>query len=355
MIRVGTRSVGTPSSGLRGSGTARIAAILVVALAACAARQGTAARAAEHPLVGRFWDVHAGRWVDEATVATAVAGADFAFLGETHDNPEHHRLQARMLAAAVRAGRHPAVAFEMLDPDQQKTIDATLARAPRDPDALAAAVDWNRSGWPDFAMYRPIFQVALDAGLPIVAANLPRRRARAVVSNGLSALEPRVRELLDRAPPLSPEARDELRAEMAESHCGQMPESMLEPLVEMQRARDAEIAARVLDAGKERGAVLIAGTGHVRSDRAVPSYVALDAPGRSRVVVAFLEATGDEPSLDAYAQRLAREKLPYDYVGFTAAQEREDPCQGIEKRIHPIAPPPKDATWVWRVDAPRGR
>ena len=231
-------------------------------------------------------------------------------------------------------------------------MDATLERSPRDPDALAAAVGWAQSGWPDFAIYRPIFTVALDAGLPIVATNLPRRRAREVISRGLSVLEPRVRDLLDRAAPLSPEARDELREEMAASHCGQMPDSMLEPIVQMQRARDAEIAARVLDAGKGRGAVLIAGAGHVRSDRGVPSYVALEAPSRSRVAVGFLEVQEEALSLDAYAERFGREKFPFDYVGFTARQEREDPCVGIEKRIHPIAPEPKDATWVRRVDAP---
>jgi uncharacterized iron-regulated protein len=325
------------------------ALLLLVFLAACAARQPTAPR--DHPLVGRFWDVRAGAWVDESKVAKAVASADFVFLGETHDNPEHHRLQARMLEAMVSAGRRPAATFEMLEVDQQPKIDAALAKDPRDPDALAAAVGWNRSGWPAFALYRPIFAVALDAGLPIVAANLSRPRARAVASQGLSALEPRVRDLLERAKPLSPEALDELREEMAASHCGQMPESMLEPLVRMQRARDAEIAARVLDAGRERGAVLIAGSGHVRTDRGVPSYVALDTPNRSRVAVAFLEALEGEDSLDAYAERFSRERFPFDYVGFTVRQEREDPCRGIEKRIHPIAPEPKDGTWVWRLDA----
>jgi uncharacterized iron-regulated protein len=327
------------------------ALVLLMVLAACAARQPTSSRdPAGQPLAGRFWDVRAGAWVDESKVVAAVAAADFVFLGETHDNPEHHRLQARMLGAAVGAGKRPAAAFEMLDVDQQPKVDAALARDPRDPDALAAAVGWDQSGWPAFALYRPIFVVALDAGLPVVATNLSRSRARAVVSRGLSVLEPRVRDLLDRAGPLSPEALDELRAEMAASHCGQMPESMLEPLVRMQRARDAEMASRVLEAGRERGAVLVAGTGHVRTDRGVPSYVALDAPGRSRVAVAFLEAQEGE-ALDAYAERFSRERFPFDYVGFTVRQEREDPCLGIEKRIRPIAPEPKDGSWVRRLDA----
>jgi uncharacterized iron-regulated protein len=98
-----------------------------------------------HPLVGRIWDPRAARFVDEAALAAAVASADFVLLGETHDNPDHHLLQARLLAAIVAAGRRPALAFEMLTADQQAAVDAALARAPKDPDALAEAVAWKAS------------------------------------------------------------------------------------------------------------------------------------------------------------------------------------------------------------------
>jgi len=324
----------------------------VACASACAARPHTSKdEGRDHPLAGRYWDVRAAGWVDESKVAAAAAGADFLFLGETHDNPQHHRLQARMLQAAIAAGRRPAVAFEMLDVDQQPQIDASTASAPGDPDALADAVGWAKSGWPPFSFYRPVFATALDAGLPIVATNLSRRRAREVASRGSAALDPGVKAMLERAGPLPEEVARELREEMAESHCGQMPESMLDPLVLMQRARDAEIASRVLAAGAERGAVLIAGSGHVRADRGVPSYVAREAPARTRIAIGFLEVSADAQTVDEYAKHFAQDRFPFDYVGFTVRQEREDPCRGIEKKIRPIRPEPKDAAWVWRFDA----
>src|SRR5512138_2696880 len=173
----------------------------------------------DHPLVGRIWDVRGARWIDEASLGAALARADFVLLGETHDNADHHLLEARTVRALAAAGRRPAVAFEMLDTEQQAQVDRALAAAPRDADGVAKAVGWARSGWRSFALYRPVFEAALDAGLPLVATNLTRERAHAVVARGTSALSPRVAEILERAGPLSEAAARTLREEMAESHC----------------------------------------------------------------------------------------------------------------------------------------
>lgn len=301
----------------------------------------------DHPLAGKIWDVRAGAFTDEAALERSLAAADFVLLGETHDNPEHHAGQARLLSALVRAGRRPAVAFEMLDLDQQPRIDAALAGPPpHDPDALARAVGWAKSGWPDFAFYRPVFDVALRAGLPVLAANLSRQQVHEVVRTGAGTLAPDVRGLLDRAGPLSPEATEEIRDEMYESHCREMPRTMLEPFVTMQRARDAQMAERLLVAARGAGgAVLIAGSGHVRADRAVPSYLAREAPERSRRAVTFMEVS-EETSPAAYAAAFGPKGFPFDFVVFTPAAQRQDPCQGLRDRKKHPAPEQKQAGGV---------
>jgi uncharacterized iron-regulated protein len=192
-----------------------------------------------HPLVGKIWSPREGRFVDEATVAAAVRSADWVFLGEVHDNPDHHLLQARLVRAVIAGGKRPALAFEMLDVDRQKAVDASLAAAPKDPDALGKAVGWDQSGWPEFRFYRPIFAAGLEAGLPIVAANLSRAQLKEVRKKGREALDEGVRVRLARDEPLPDRTLKSLRAEMAESHCGSLPEAMVDPLVLAQRARDA--------------------------------------------------------------------------------------------------------------------
>ncbi len=286
-----------------------------------------------HPLVGKIWDRRGARFVDEATLAASLASADFVALGETHDNPDHHLLQARMLRAILAGGRRPVLAFEMLTSDQQPAVDASLARAPRDPDALCEAVGWKTSRWPDFSFYRPIFAAGLEAGLPIVAANLTRDEVRRIVAKGRDALDEGLRARLAREEPIPDAVLADLREEMSASHCGQLPESLVDPLVLAQRARDARIAERMVTAGAARGAVLISGSGHALTDRGAPAVVAKDAPGRTVVSVGFVEVDPEVTHPSGYAGGASRQPITFEYVVFTPGVKREDPCAGIQGHL----------------------
>jgi hypothetical protein len=92
----------------------------------------------DHPLVGVIVDVAAQRRVSEAELIARVQAADIVLVGETHDNPDHHRLEAALLQAFSTAHHAPAVVFEMLNREQQPAIDASLAAHPGDADALMA-------------------------------------------------------------------------------------------------------------------------------------------------------------------------------------------------------------------------
>jgi uncharacterized iron-regulated protein len=288
-----------------------------------------------HPLVGKIWEPKASRFADEAAVDRALGAADFVVLGEIHDNPDAHLLQARLLKAVLASGRRPALAFEMLTTDQQPAVDAALARAPRDADELARAVKWSDSRWPDFKFYRPIFQAGLDAGLPIVAANLTRAEVKAIVSKGPEGLDADLAARLARDEPVPPEVERALREEMQEAHCGELPESMLAPLVLAQRARDARMAERMARTGDVRGAVLIAGKGHARDDRGVPAALAKDLPGRKIVAVAFVEVEDGEndPAAESYREEGRGGRAPYDFVVFTPRTGRADPCVKLHAQM----------------------
>ncbi len=104
----------------------------------------------DHVLVGQIWDVAAGVFVDRETLADELAKRRFVLLGEKHDNPDHHRLEAHLLQVLLDKGRRPAVAFEMLDSGRQAAIDAYLRSDPHDVDGLAGVVEWEKSGWPDW-------------------------------------------------------------------------------------------------------------------------------------------------------------------------------------------------------------
>jgi uncharacterized iron-regulated protein len=317
--------------------------LLLPLLVACAGREPPGPRAPvdlspvrfqseidrDHPLVGRLWDVAAAQFVSEDELARALAPAKFVVLGEKHDNPDHHMLQARMLGHVLSLRPEPpSVVFEMIDLSLQPKIDRALAAHPADPDALAAAVDWARSGWPDFRIYRPVFARALDAGAPIVAAGLDRDVAMRLAREGEAALDPELarRFALDR--PLSDSAREALREEMRRAHCGLLPETMLDAMVLVQRARDAQFAARLHAAADPGAAVLITGNGHARKDRGVPAQLA-KAFAAEALSVGLLEVQASWRDPAEYAAAFGASALPFDYVWFTPRASDEDPCEAL--------------------------
>ncbi len=282
----------------------------------------------DHPLVGKVWAARQAATVDERALFGALAQARFVLLGERHDNPDHHRLQARALSALVRARRRPAVVFEMLETGGQDVIDRYRASPQATSGGFGAVVGWQETSWPPYVEYQPILDVAFDAGLRVVAGNLAHEAARALVKQGPGALpEAKRKELrLDEAFPAELEAPliEELRA----SHCGHLPEALLAPMALAQHARDAQLARALLGASAET-AVLIAGTGHVRLDRGVPRYLALDAPDAAIVSVALVEVQSGQTDPKSYVP--AATPAPYHYLWFTPRLTDEDPCAAFGK------------------------
>jgi uncharacterized iron-regulated protein len=284
----------------------------------------------DHPLVGRIWDVSRARFATREELEAAIAQVRFVLLGEKHDNPDHHRLQAEMIAAMVRRGRRPVVALEMLDSDDQSSVDASARTNPGSVDAFFKAVAWDRKGWPPASEYAPVVRAALESGLPIAAANMTSTETKALVHQGVGALDPQRVARLGLTTPMPDELTASLRLELADSHCGMLPEAMFDPMVLAQRARDAEMAETLLASGKQSGAVLIAGTGHARMDRGVPWQLA--RRGETNVVsVAFTEVEYDDLDPTRYAASWHAQALPFTYVWFTPRATDEDPCQGMRK------------------------
>jgi len=281
----------------------------------------------EHPLVGKVYAARSGTLVEPSELLAALAGSRFVLLGERHDNPDHHQLQSYLVGRLLAQRHDLAVAFEMLDIERQATIDAARSSHPRNADSLAAAVDWEDSGWPEWSMYRPLFTTALQAGARIVAANLSRERARAIVRAGAAASPVPVKRL----PQLPPAQADALERELADSHCGMLPGSVIAGMALAQRVRDWMMAERLSHADKGSGAVLIAGAQHVRRDRGVP--IALAAMGDPHVLsVAIFEVRRDEVQPSAYWNGVGGVQ-PFDFVIFTPRGDERDPCEHMRETV----------------------
>jgi uncharacterized iron-regulated protein len=155
--------------------------------------------------------------------------------------------------------------------------------------------------------------------------------ARRVAHEGTAALGPDIVERFRLASPLAPETQNALRTEMRDVHCGLLPEAMLDSMVLVQRARDAELADRLAVSGAARGGVLIAGNGHVRNDRGAPralKYVI----ARPVLTVALVEVRGEWTHPSEYAAAFDGPALPFDYVWFTPRVSDTDHCAEVRTK-----------------------
>lgn len=284
---------------------------------------------ADHPLTGRIWDVAAQRFVSPAKVAAALAGADFVLLGEKHDNSDHHRLQAWAIRAMAARGRRPVIALEMLDPGQEKALRAYLDANPGNAHGIGSAVGWAERGWPDWEIYRPIAAAAIDAGAPMLAGAFPRETIRQVGRDGFGVIGADMVRNLGLDDPAPEPMRAEMRSEIADSHCGYLPEGSLDPMADVQLAKDAAMAAamrRGVALDGHDAAVLITGAGHARGDRGVPWHLRRLAPSRATVTIAFTEVQPGDTSAAAY-ERTADKAGAFDFLWFTPRVDNSDPCE----------------------------
>jgi uncharacterized iron-regulated protein len=280
----------------------------------------------DHPLVGRIFQSSDNMEITPSRLADLAAARDFVLLGEKHDNPDHHSLQAWMIGALTAHGTRPAVAMEMLDADQAESLSSYLRQHPHDASGLGAAVRWSARGWPDWSIYAPIADAALRAGLPIVPADLTQAERRIVSREGIPALPAPVRRRLQASPVFDERQAASLAQELRDSHCGRVSDAALPRMADVQWARDAHMASVLLD-NAFSGAVLIAGAGHVRRDRGVPWHLQQRALGRSIAAVAFVEVEASKPNVTDYARA-----AQFDFVWFTARVDNLDPCARFRQR-----------------------
>lgn len=251
----------------------------------------------DHPLADRAWDPGAGRFLDRDEAFARIAGADIVLLGETHDNPVHHALQAEVLARAVAGGRKPRVVMEPLD------------------DEGRIGPGWDRPA------YEALAAQARAAGLEVRGANLSRERSRDLAREGLAALGAETVARLGLEAPWTEARQAAMRRTLVDGHCGR-DNPMIDRMVPVQRVRDALLAEAL--AGSPRGSIGILGRGHARRDLGVPLYLG----ARSVLSVGFVEVSAEERRPTDYEEAAAAR---HDLVWFTPRAAREDPCVAFNR------------------------
>ena len=182
--------------------------------------------------------------------------APVVLLGEQHDADEHQTMARLSVARLAQSPGLSALVLEMADEGADTSGLSTHATEAQVRDRLR----WNDAGWP-WQRYGPVVMQAVQLGVPVVGANLPRSAMGAVMRD----------EQWDARVPSGVLA--DHRKRMVGSHCGLLPESQVPGMARIQIARDermAQTAERWLRPSKT--VLLVAGAEHVKRDRGIPLF-----------------------------------------------------------------------------------
>ena len=243
----------------------------------------------------------------------------FILLGETHDNPDHHRVQAQVLDWLAGAGQKPAVVMEMLAQETWQDQPAFWA----DLDLLQQQAAAQDERWP-WELYTPLLQSVVDHNLKLVAGNVKRETLHARIQ----AAGPNWRPKLSVRYSIPEHGLGQLEQEISESHCGFVDSGHLPFMVEAQLQRDRAMTSALVSSPVP--AVLIAGRGHARNDYAVPVQLRNACRCDSVLSVALQPVHPDALRPEDYLQGT---RNAYDILYFTPSHTREDPCEKFRQQL----------------------
>lgn len=249
--------------------------------------------------------------VEISDVATRVSRSDYILLGEKHDNEAHHHVQAAILRHTITA--KDGVVFEMINRDQQPVIDQFLSGDILYSN-LETALDWKKSGWPDWAYYGPLFEITKEAKARILYGSYPRKE-----------LMTKMKDTGSNFLALPDSQLSNLNKQIEESHCKLLPKKMIGPMSNLQIAKDHLMAEQMLKAKGAGKAYLIAGNGHIRLDRGVPYYLDQRVVNQKILVVGIVEETSLASSEDLFSL--------YNAIWTTAAIPEKDYCAGLREKF----------------------
>jgi uncharacterized iron-regulated protein len=155
----------------------RIAAIILILSTA-----GATAATGQSYVPNRVYDTKHRRFIDFESMLASATSADVLFLGEQHDDPGTHRLEAATLEGLAHRRANIVVAMEMFERDVQPLLDSYLADRVQEHDFLAGSRPWPRYA----SDYRALVELARASKWPVIASDVPRRLASLVSHRSLT-------------------------------------------------------------------------------------------------------------------------------------------------------------------------
>jgi len=238
----------------------------------------------DRPLVGKIWWQKEGRFVSPSELLAELVQHEVVLLGEKHDNPDHHSIEAWLIQRLAESGELKSIYFEMLDMKQQAVLTELNAR-PVTPELslveLKAQLKWPDKGW-SWEDYGALIKQSFALELNVKPANVSREVVAGFYKDP---------QWVENLAPKGEAITLGLYHQIDVSHCLMLTEAQVYRMIAAQAFRDKNMADQLNSGHHSR--LLVAGNFHIRRDFGVPNYAANSSEW---VNIALMEvADSDDP------------------------------------------------------------
>jgi len=267
--------------------------------------------------------------------------AQVVFVGESHDQIEHHQIQVRILKDLVARGKEVAIGMEMFERSQQPILDKWSYGLLTEEEFLKE-VQWEKTWSMDYQLYKPILDEARNHHLKVIALNVQRDLVRKVAQNGIEKLSPEDRAKL---PEINQTDKEHLAyiKSIYKGHHGGSAEHF-RYFYQAQCLWDdgmAETLSQFLKSpeGAGKTVVVFAGSGHIVFDFGIPKrfYRRTPLPYQTVVLKTWKKSLDEDLSFSGASEPLA------DFLWIT----RPNPPEKKRPRIGIVLKENEATTGVW--------
>jgi len=194
------------------------------------------------------------------------------FVGESHDQIEHHQIQLRILQGLLERGKNIVVAMEMFERSQQPILDRWSQGVLMEEEFLKET-QWETTWGTDYQLYKGILDEVRNHHVKLLGLNVQRELVRKVAQSGIEGISPEDRKNLPEMDLTDPLHRAYI-ASIYKSHEGGTAKDF-ENFYQAQCLWDEAMAEALSEfikspEGKRRTILVLAGNGHVVFDFGIP-------------------------------------------------------------------------------------
>jgi uncharacterized iron-regulated protein len=228
------------------------------------------------------------------------------FVGEMHNNCEHHLLQVQILQALLSHEPGMDTAMEFFQVDQQQALDRYF-HGKTDESQFLEEAQWSKKWGFPYRFYRPLIQAARDRNRRLIGINAPREIIKHVARAGLEGLKPGERSQLAENMDLTDPGHLAFVQEIYKMHAHGGLKNF-DYFYQAQCAWEETMAENISKHLESQGRKLIvfAGNGHILNRYGIPKRVSRRLPVSMAIVAPYAIGSQKELKKDAA-----------DYIWFT--------------------------------------